>query len=126
MNLTAELRKISDKTANRLKREKEKTRATVSRNQKEEYQKEAEQILKELPAELKNSAKNSANRKYEVMNMPDVSMPHDRKFNPRDLRGVERIVFVGCKKLGLDVRVGHSEYDDGMTGVPCAGIWVHW
>lgn len=126
MNLTQELRSISDRTTNRIKRKKEKGQMALSKKQKEEAVKEAEEILKGLPAELKNSANKTDDRKYEVMQIVEASMPFGKKFNHRDLRGVARMVFTGCKKLGLDVRVESSEYDNGMTGVSCAGIWVYW
>ncbi len=126
MDLTKELKKISNKTESRLKREKKKGQVALSKKKKEEDQKEADQILKDLPGELRNSAKNTDVRKYEVMKMHEESIPFAGKFNPSKLKGVARRVFAGCKKMKLDVRVEHSEFDDGMTGVPCAGIWVHW
>lgn len=126
MNLAQELQKISDKTESRLNREKNKTQVVLSKKQKEEDQKEADQILKDLPGKLRNSAKHTDIRKYEVMQMHEESIPFTRKFNPSKLKGVARRVFAGCKKMKLDVRLEHSEFDNGMTGESCAGIWVHW
>ena len=127
MDLTKELRAISNTTSKRLARKEKEKKATLSESQKEKNQKEADEILKELPGKLRQAA--GSNRgviKYEVMIMPKERIPFGMNFNSRKLSGVAKIVFAGCKKLGLDVRVEHSEYDDGTTGVPCAGIWVHW
>lgn len=120
MDLTTELVKLSLERA--AKANKKHSKAQVSARRKEEDKNKAKWILEKLPDTLRYHAKSFDKRRYEVLQLRE--MPSDTE--PKDLHGLDRLVYKGCKKLGLKVEVGYSEYLRGISGVSCSGIWVRW
>lgn len=120
MDLTTELVKLSFERA--AKANKKHSKAQASARRKEEDKSKAQWILEKLPDTLRYHARSFDKRRYEVLQLR--SMSSDTK--PKDLFGLGRIVYKGCKKMGLKVEVGYSEYLRGISGASCAGIWVHW
>lgn len=117
MDLTQELRLLRKKTMNRLEREKKRKRKSSLKFQSLPTQEQARIILRNLPKKLKNFANLSAEGCYEVMK---IRNQHPLNTTPRHLSGVDRLVYKGCKDLGLITKIGAS---DGTSG---ESIWVYW
>lgn len=122
MNLRKELQQLSAETEKRLIKEQERAREREASNREKNDKSEAEKILKGLPEKLRRHAQNVSKRECVIFTLQEL--PPTAK--PEQLTGQGKLVFDGCKKMKLDVVVGPHEYDDGMAGVSCAGIFVRW
>ncbi len=122
MDLTKELKKLSLATGQQIEKEKKEAKEKKVADRGIYEKNEAEGILKNLPAKLRSHARSTSIRKCVIFTLQELS-PNAK---PEQLTGMGKLVFEGCKEMGLDVVVAPHEYDDGMTGVSCAGIWVQW
>lgn len=121
MGLQQELQHLSRRSAQK-DRAKNVAKAKKAERKKRRKEKEqAQSVLEALPENLKEFASSQTERKYEVMQFPGFPT-----CKVKELKGLPRLIYMGCKEMGLDVYIGYSEFDDGMQGVPCLGIWVKW
>ena len=122
MDLTKELRQLSAATGKRIDRQQKAKKEKELADRAAYEKREADKILKALPGELRKHAKTVKEHKYLVFIAENL---HSNAKSDQ-LTGMARLVFDGCKEMGLNVTVEPHGYDNGMTHDSCAGIFVCW
>lgn len=122
MDLTKELQQLSAATGKRIDRQQKAQKEKEMADRAAYEKREAEKILKALPEQLRAHAKKVKEHKYLVF------IAENLHSNARSgqLTGMAKLVFDGCKEMGLNVTVEPHEYDNGMTLDSCPGIFIHW
>ncbi len=115
MSLVSNLRKATEQTLSRFKEMEAKHHLEKTKADKLAEKKEAEAIISSLPAQLKKHTEHSDQFHFDVMTLHEKWDHFKRNENNFSrLRGTGRMVFLRCKKLGLNPKVTPVESFDGM------------
>ena len=122
MDLTKELQQLSAVTGKRIDRQQKTAKEKEAASRLAYEKREVAKILKALPEQLRKHAKTVKEHKYLVFILKDMFS----NAKPGQLTGEAKLVFDGCKEMGLNVVIEPHEFDNGMTLDSCAGIFIRW